>query len=239
MDYWKILGGAAIGVGAVAAAPFTGGGSVLGAATLLGSLAGGATIAGAGAAAVAGGIAVAALSDDDDNKEETIKREATKKAKAEAAVETEKYKEKLEQYDELLNRTFVKLQETSETLKKYGTFFDGLLALEAVGLAAANCDGVICNDEQDAIDYFIKGINKAQLPESYKKKAVALRNTPPSIEEAFELARNSDVPIDLFKDIIAVVIYADEVVHENEAAFLEKWSKLEGQSTLITQGDQE
>lgn len=45
MGFFKMLGGVAIGVGAVAAAPFTGGGSVLGAATLLGSMAGAGTIA--------------------------------------------------------------------------------------------------------------------------------------------------------------------------------------------------
>ena len=40
MSYLKILGGAAVGVGAIAAAPFTGGGSLFGAATLLTSLTG-------------------------------------------------------------------------------------------------------------------------------------------------------------------------------------------------------
>ncbi len=43
----KILAGAAVGVGAVAAAPFTGGGSLLGAATLASSLAGAGTVAAA------------------------------------------------------------------------------------------------------------------------------------------------------------------------------------------------
>ena len=51
MGWGKILGLAALGVGAIAAAPFTGGGSILGAATLAGSLAGAGTIAAAGAAA--------------------------------------------------------------------------------------------------------------------------------------------------------------------------------------------
>ena len=46
---WAVIGGAIVGVGAIAAAPFTGGGSVLGAATLAGSLSGA-----AGAAAAAG-----------------------------------------------------------------------------------------------------------------------------------------------------------------------------------------
>ena len=51
----RIVLGAALGIGAVAAAPFTGGGSVLGAATLAGSLSG----IGKGLAAVTAGTAAA------------------------------------------------------------------------------------------------------------------------------------------------------------------------------------
>ncbi len=55
----RILLGAAVGIGAVAAAPFTGGGSVLGAATLAGSLSG----IGTGLAAITAGVVGAALAD--------------------------------------------------------------------------------------------------------------------------------------------------------------------------------
>ena len=55
----RIVLGAALGIGAVAAAPFTGGGSVLGAATLASSLSG----IGTGLAAVTAGIVGAAIAD--------------------------------------------------------------------------------------------------------------------------------------------------------------------------------
>ena len=55
----RIILGAVLGVGAVAAAPFTGGGSVLGAATLAGSLSG----FGTGLAAATAGVVGAALAD--------------------------------------------------------------------------------------------------------------------------------------------------------------------------------
>lgn len=68
MGLGKILGLAALGVGAVAAAPFTGGGSVLGAATLAGSLAGaGAAAAGAGAVGAAAGAALSSNEDEEYN----------------------------------------------------------------------------------------------------------------------------------------------------------------------------
>ena len=61
MGYLKIVGGAVIGVSAIAAAPFTGGGSVLAATGLLGSLAGAGTIAVATGAAAAGAAVGGAL----------------------------------------------------------------------------------------------------------------------------------------------------------------------------------
>lgn len=61
MGIFKVLGYAALGVGAVAAAPFTGGGSILGAASLAGSLAGAGAIA--TAAGAAGAVIGAASSD--------------------------------------------------------------------------------------------------------------------------------------------------------------------------------
>lgn len=69
----KMLFGLALGVGAVAAAPFTGGGSVFGAATLFGSLAGAGTMAtGAGAVGAAVGAIIA-------NQEENEEYEQRKK----------------------------------------------------------------------------------------------------------------------------------------------------------------
>lgn len=61
MGLFKVLGFAALGVGAVAAAPFTGGGSILGAASLAGSLAGAGVTA--TAAGVTGAVIGAASSD--------------------------------------------------------------------------------------------------------------------------------------------------------------------------------
>ena len=59
MSLGHVLMGAVIGVGAVAAAPFTGGGSLLGAATLAGSLSG----VGTGIAAATAGFVGAAVAD--------------------------------------------------------------------------------------------------------------------------------------------------------------------------------
>jgi uncharacterized tellurite resistance protein B-like protein len=67
MGWGKILGMAAVGVAAVAAAPFTGGGSILGAATLAGSLGTAGAVAGAVGAGAAGAYAGKKLSDMDED----------------------------------------------------------------------------------------------------------------------------------------------------------------------------
>lgn len=68
MGLFKILGCMVVGVGAVAAAPFTGGGSLLGAATLAEALTVGTAVAGGAAGAVVG--AAASDMDEDDRRNE-------------------------------------------------------------------------------------------------------------------------------------------------------------------------
>ena len=85
----KILAGAAVGVGAVAAAPFTGGGSLLGAATLASSLAGAGTVAAAAGVGVAGAAAGAAWAVSDEDNESRARNEGRNEGKAEMAAKFE------------------------------------------------------------------------------------------------------------------------------------------------------
>ena len=85
MGFGKILGLAVLGVGAIAAAPFTGGGSILGAATIAGSLAGAGTIAAAaGAGAVGAGVGYALSRKEEE--EEEAKNEKIAELRAEVAA---------------------------------------------------------------------------------------------------------------------------------------------------------
>lgn len=83
----KILAGSTVGVGAVAAAPFTGGGSLLGGASLIASLSGAGTIAAAIGAGTVGGLVGAAVAEDDENKMEQAKEQARAEEKAENALQ--------------------------------------------------------------------------------------------------------------------------------------------------------
>ncbi len=103
----RILLGAALGVGAIAAVPFTGGGSVLGAATLVGSLSG----VGTGLAAVTAGIVGAAIADGlGDEADFDAYYEGYEEAKTKYATKEALEREKRE-HDEMMERIEAEMTE--------------------------------------------------------------------------------------------------------------------------------
>ncbi|MFK0089706.1 hypothetical protein ACIQUS_20705 [Pseudomonas sp. NPDC090755] len=211
IDYLKVLGGAAIGVGAVAAAPFTGGGSLIGGASLLGSLAGAGTIAAAVGAGVAGAV-VAANMDGDEEARKAGFDAGVKQAKAEQLAEITMLKERLEK--------------AMESLKAAGQHFNAIIALNAVAVATAQCDGDITPDERANIELFITGLAGGAIPEAVKAKIESLYQQPPTVREAFELAKKSGMSLSIFDEIINLVVHSDDAVHPQEAAFMQAWNSL-------------
>ncbi|EHR1002104.1 TerB family tellurite resistance protein [Vibrio parahaemolyticus] len=211
MSFWKVLGGVAVGVGAVAAAPFTGGGSIFGAVTLAGSLAGAGTVTAAiGAGAV--GAAVGAAMDSDDD----IKKKAYRDGKADGIAENAA---KLQQLENKLKQAVAKLKDSAD-------YYDTIYAMEAVALAVAHCDGSFCDDERKQIDEFIAGVASSSLPNEIKQKLTDMYESPLNIREAFELVKRADLDLELVDEIIDVVIHADDHVHENESAFIQAWNEM-------------
>lgn len=209
MNFWKIAAGAAIGIGAIAAAPFTGGGSIIGAATLAGSLAGAGTIAAATAAGVAGAGAGYAMSKADDQRADEHRNEGRMEAE--------------EDIKGLQNT----INEYQSTLSSSRQFFDLLIALSAVGFATANCDGEICEEERLEIGDFVSGVAASNLPDEVKSTIKAFEVTPPSLSQAFDLASKlPNYPNDLFEEVIDVVMHADGIVHASEERFKRQWQAL-------------
>lgn len=213
MSFWKILGGAAIGVGAIAAAPFTGGGSLLGAATLAGSLAGAGTVAAAVGAGVAGAAVGAAMGGDDYEKGRSEgKKEGQKQGKAESAVEIAAMEKK---FEELLAR-----------LDAAAVNYKAIYAMEAVAVAVASCDGEICDAERKQIEEFISGISRSVLPQEVKDKIEDLYKNPVNIKEAFEMASATSIGMEVYDSIIQVVMHADGIKYEEEKVFIQAWNEL-------------
>jgi hypothetical protein len=211
MSFWKILGGAVLGVGAVAAAPFTGGGSILGAATLASSLAGAGTIAAAVGAGAVGAAIGASLGDEDEARDQGYRQ-----GKMEAKAETLK---DIERLTASLNTALGKLRESTKC-------FNAIYAMEAVAVACANCDGEICAEEREQIEMFISGISRGTLPESVMVRIREIYEHPLNIKEAFQLAKNAEVEMEVFDSIINLVMHADGVVHQKEQAFVQAWNIL-------------
>jgi hypothetical protein len=208
MVYLKILGGAAIGVGAIAAAPFTGGGSILGAASLATSLAGAGTIAAATGAGVTGAAAGKFLS----NKEEE---------KVQEKFDKQKVKHELEK-KEIISMV-------SSVLKDTTKFYEYVIAMHAIGLATANIDGHISEEELQEIEEFVSGIMSSKLPANVKNQIRIMAEDPPSLSTAFEFLKRADMTEMGWKDVddlIELVIIADGYEDEKELEFKKSWQML-------------
>lgn len=199
MGIWKVLGGAAAGVAAVAALPVAG---PIGAVTLAGAAVAGTL--GAGAGAVAEAL---------DDSEERAERRGEKKAKAQYKVEIEK----------LTNNMEVMLNKMKDTNQLYQAIY----AMEAVAIAVAKCDGEFHPKEKEQIDEFIAGVASGSLPQEVKDNIQNLYLNPPNIKEAYKMVKDSSIQdMDVIDDIINVTINADDVIHDKEVAFMEAWDEL-------------
>ena len=210
-SFWAILGGAVLGVGAVAAAPFTGGGSVLAATTLAGSLAGAGTVAAAVGAGATGAIVGAELSSGEKGHQKGH-RKGKRTAKAE--------------YDIRLKKLAPEMKSYVDSIREKEEYFKAILAMFAVGISVANCDGEIHKEERKTIDLYIFREAASRLPKSVKKKLERMYQAPPNLQTAFKLAQKANVPMSLCDGIIDVVIDADGVEKADERAFLAGWRRL-------------
>lgn len=204
MGFWRTAGWIAAGVGAVVAAPVTGGGSV---AALIGAA--GTTTAAGVAIGVTAGLAGSALTDDS---KEKARSEGRNQGRAEKAKEVEKLKVALEQQE--------------KHFSSHKDYEDYLVALTSVGMACANCDGHISEEEQKEIKEFISGISVSKLPVSLKRRLEEIINTEISLNTAFELAKpfmRTEQDKQDFLDVIEMTMLADGYVSEKEEQFLESW----------------
>ncbi|WP_319540973.1 hypothetical protein [uncultured Pseudodesulfovibrio sp.] len=208
MSFWKIAAGAALGVGAIAAAPFTGGGSVLAAASLAGSLAGAGTVAAAAGAATVGAAAGAALASSENEKQE----ERINRLKAEHELEKKKLSEQL---TGIMN----------DTTKAY----EFVIAMHAVGVATAYADGNISDEEKLELDEVVAGYMNSWLPDSLKSQIKDITDNPPSVRTAYQFVEKLDLTQKGWKqvdELIEMVIMADDYEDEKETAFREAWKVL-------------
>lgn len=207
----KVLAGVAVGIGAVAAAPFTGGGSVLAGATAISSLAGAGTIAAAAGAGAVGAATGVILAEADSDKQEATYAEG--KAEGMAVAN--------QQIRDLEN----KLTQALSQLKSSDKHFKAMIALEAVGVACAACDDDFSDAEREEIGEFVKGMMAQEIPENVKTRIQDIYDNPPTVREAFALADGSGVELSLFEELIEFVMEIDGIAQE-EKIFVHAWNQL-------------
>lgn len=193
MGWGQILGMAALGVGAVAAAPFTGGGSILAATGAAASLAGaGAAAAGAGAV----GAGIGAVMSKKEEEEEEGKRREIAKANQEAEKATKIVNETKEHYQLIT-------------------------ALTALGVSMANVDGEISSEEMEELNEFVGGLASQKYPQNIIDNINGIVANPPSFNEAMAHLQNvSSVEYPEIRNILVAVMESDGEIHPKEKAFL-------------------
>lgn len=119
-----------------------------------------------------------------------------------------------------------RLYNAFQLLKGSEQYFKSILAMNAVAISAAGCDGSVSHDERNQIDLFISGVSGDDLPTHIKNKINGLYDKPLNIREALIMAKESGVNIDIYDEIIEMAICADGPANAREHAFIQAWSEL-------------
>lgn len=215
MSTGKILTGVLVGIGAVAAAPFTGGGSVLAGASLVASLTGGTAIAAAAGAGLAGGIAGSAMG----NKEKKEKEQANKNHFNEGVKSGEnKAKQKF--------NSILKTQKERDEL---------MLISIKIGVYVSKIDGTIDKNELEELNKLCLFINQnPSTPQFIKEEVDKIIKSDITYSELNTeidkfLEKKSKIYksqiIIFFDKLISTIINTDNVTHTKESEFLKNWRK--------------
>jgi uncharacterized tellurite resistance protein B-like protein len=207
MGFFKCLAYVAGGVGAVVLAPMTGGGSL---AVAIGAM-GTTTVAGAAIGASIG-AAAAAVDHASSSSDKAYTRGVAAGSKAGEHAAQKKYE--------------AKMAELTQRLQGYQDFDKKLVAMYAVGLAVANADGVICDDERRELDQFIAGCMASSLPAKVNESIAKLTEKPPTLSQALQFAKRAKLPKEDIDDIVDVIANADGFVNTHEEQFIARWKAM-------------
>lgn len=170
----------------------------------VGAITGVGALIAAGTGAAAGGVA-AASSSTDDNSEQSAAN-----------------------YDEKLKKIMTAFEELEKRDADSKSYFDLILAMEAVGMSCAACNGHIAPEQRKEISEFTSGIaGELALPKHIKLKIQEIADNPPSIETSYAMAKKLNLEsMEPFDEIIDAVMHADGIIHDEEVAFKKHWNQL-------------
>lgn len=124
-------------------------------------------------------------------------------------------------------------EHAEQQIAETSVYFDLLIAVAAVGLSCAACDGEIASEESQEIDDFIRSVDSSELPLHIKEKIEGIAKNPPDINTAFALTQKIGLDsYQLFTYVIEVVTQADGIVHAQEKQFKQCWDELVAASKI-------
>ena len=102
-----------------------------------------------------------------------------------------------------------------------------LLAIVTVGMSCAASDGDIASEELCEIKGFCKNIGDDSRFDTIKAQMDSLIASPPGIEDAFTTAKTINLEsMELFSEVVDLVIIADREEHEKEIDYRMQWQQL-------------
>jgi len=152
--------------------------------------------------------------------------ENLKKLKPRADVKKSKTEEVVN-YKLKVEKLVAALQNAEKKLKDYNTYNQLLIALFAVGMATANADGDITEEEVADLDEFIGGIAHINLPAHVKETIKKLKDNPPNFQTAMGYVNKlPEVNFTLFESVIEVISASDNNVTGKEIAILSAFRQI-------------
>lgn len=196
MKLVKIVGycasGVAVGVAAVALAPFTGGGSVLGAASLAGSLLGAEALA--VGAAVVGGAAGAAAG---------VAGDAATEASRQSDINQGRNEERARHTAEM----YALKHQVTAMVDQIANRDQFIVAAFGLGIACASISRKLTDNLMEELDWLICGIGtRAQLPAITQNKISEMRSNPPSTNSAKALIKKHAFTSNEHEEIFNIII---------------------------------
>ncbi len=254
MGWGKILGMAALGVGAVAAAPFTGGGSILAATGAAASLAGAGTVATAVGVGAAGAVAGAAMSDNEEEEKRESRRareeaEENRRRAEEAEEEAEKSRKKAEKAEKKAEKNRKKAEEAqakfeeqkaeerkeeeakrkkeAKKKEKKAERVNYIQAVTALAVSMAHIDGDYAEEEETEIDEYLETLADSGEYESTVLESLStIVDNPPSLTEALSyLDKVQPNKYGEIRQLLEDVMKADGNIAKKEEYFMTRFDK--------------
>jgi hypothetical protein len=151
------------------------------------------------------------------DREKQAERRGEQRGEAKAKAE---YSAKFEKLELLLKAEIDKHYRSAR-------YFELVVALTAIGMACAACDGEVSHQERSDIEEFIGGTSVAALPADVRAKLDFLAQNPPNLATAFELVKQyRPDSMDLFDEVIRFVICSDGRISTDEVHFRTEWEIL-------------